>query len=708
MAFYVFEGFIITLLASLLTLHILIKSRRSKSSSFPMDWPILGMLPSLVGNLHNLQEYVTDVLATSSSSLLAHGPLASGMRFFATCDPANIRHIFTTNHANYLKGEHFGEIFDIMQGGLFTVDGESCRRQRGRTQSILSNPRIVSLMSSCSLEKVARGVVPFLTRMATTRTAFDLQDLITRFTFDFTVMPIFSVDPGLLSSEMPPMPLKPWIRHMVAGRDTIGSTLSWFFYNLAKTPHVVAAIRKELKPIVSSRKHAATTSNDTNTIGFFEPKDLKALVYLQAALLESLRLYPPAPFERKTVLKDDVMPSGHEIRSDDTVIISLYALGRMESVWGKDCRDYRPERWLSDDGLKLRYVPSHKFLAFNSGPRMCIGKDIAIMQMKIAAAAIVWNFDMEVLEGQTIEPKLSCLLQMKNELMVMVNKRRNHSTIRWSTKLKDLGLNHEDWLYYLKPGYTTPAGLVLIMDDSQCNQLLIDHEGKDTCVLYIVTSSMVAMREYTMLLREQEAVALGMREGVDNLGMTGDIILEEGKAEDSAANVCMRDVVLEEGTTKDDAVVEGMAETTSDESSDLEIVNEHEIENRLVDATGNVFEDALYIFHRYDKEFPVILQYPRFGPYRLGLLQPTARNATVCHPVHRRPPPARRAAALVSLSSSLHALHTRQDPSLSLCRWRPWHASFAPLARACACMSARLWLSQSSVWAVMALAPRLG
>ncbi|KAK3123041.1 hypothetical protein QOZ80_8AG0622880 [Eleusine coracana subsp. coracana] len=210
---------------------------------------------------------------------------------------------------------------------------------------------------------------------------------------------------------------------MVAGRDTIGSTLSWFFYNLAKTPHVVAAIRKELKPIVSSRKHAATTSNDTNTIGFFEPKDLKALVYLQAALLESLRLYPPAPFERKTVLKDDVMPSGHEIRSDDTVIISLYALGRMESVWGKDCRDYRPERWLSDDGLKLRYVPSHKFLAFNSGPRMCIGKDIAIMQMKIAAAAIVWNFDMEVLEGQTIEPKLSCLLQMKNELMVMVNKR---------------------------------------------------------------------------------------------------------------------------------------------------------------------------------------------------------------------------------------------------------------------------------------------
>ncbi|KAK3123040.1 hypothetical protein QOZ80_8AG0622860 [Eleusine coracana subsp. coracana] len=507
MAFYTFQGFIITLLALLLTMHILIKSRRSKSSSFPMDWPILGMLPSLVGNLHNLQEYVTDVLAASSSSFLAHGPLASGMRFFATCNPENIRHIFTTNHANYLKGEDFGEIFDIMQGCLFTVDGESCRRQRGRMKSILSNPRMVSLMSGCSLEKVAKGLVPFLTRMATTRTAFDLQDLIARFAFDFTVMPIFSVDPGLLSSEMPPMdaaeamdtvmavgllrqtmPASCWklmrwlntgpekklaaahstlyrfvmemiekrkaknldkeqdtvdvvssyihdpefnddllratlILYMVAGRDTIGSSLPWFFCNLAKNPHVVSAIRKELKPVVLFRKHAATTSNDTNTIVVFEAEDLKALVYLQAALLESLRLYPPGPIVRKTVLKDDVMPSGHEVRSGDTVLISPYALGRMESVWGKDWRDYRPERWLSDDGLKLRYVPSHKFLAFNSGPRMCIGKDIAIMQMKIAAAAIVWNFDMEVLRGQTIEPKLSCLLQMKNGLMVTVNKR---------------------------------------------------------------------------------------------------------------------------------------------------------------------------------------------------------------------------------------------------------------------------------------------
>jgi cytochrome P450 len=117
------------------------------------------------------------------------------------------------------------------------------------------------------------------------------------------------------------------------------------------------------------------------------------------------------------------MPSGHEVCAEDIIIVSLYSMGRTKDVWGEDCQEYRPERWLSEDGSQLRYVPSHKFLAFNSGPRMCLGKDIAIIQMKTIVAAIVWNFDMEMLDGQAIEPKLSCLLQMKNGLKLKVQKR---------------------------------------------------------------------------------------------------------------------------------------------------------------------------------------------------------------------------------------------------------------------------------------------
>ena len=212
------------------------------------------------------------------------------------------------------------------------------------------------------------------------------------------------------------------IQFMVAGRDTVGATLPWVFYSLAKNPRVVSAIRKELAPLIDS------SSNNNTMVIIFEPEEIKGLVYLQAAILEALRLYPPGPLERKAVLADDVLPSGHQLCSGETILVSIYAMGRMEALWGADCHEYRPERWLisrSHDGCaanKLRYVPSHKFMAFNSGPRLCLGKDIAMAQMKTIVAAVVCNFDVELLQGQSIKPKLSCTLQMNNRLMVTVNK----------------------------------------------------------------------------------------------------------------------------------------------------------------------------------------------------------------------------------------------------------------------------------------------
>lgn len=155
----------------------------------------------------------------------------------------------------------------------------------------------------------------------------------------------------------------------------------------------------------------------------FEPNETKSLVYLRAVLYETLRLYPAAPLERKVVAADDIMPSGHEVHTGDTIFISLHSMGRMQGIWGKDCLNYNPDRWFSEDGNKLRYIPSHKFLAFNSGPRMCLGKDIAVMQMKTVIASTLWNFDVEVMEGQSIQPKPSCILEMKNGLMVKLKKR---------------------------------------------------------------------------------------------------------------------------------------------------------------------------------------------------------------------------------------------------------------------------------------------
>ncbi|XBI96602.1 hypothetical protein VPH35_032865 [Triticum aestivum] len=504
------ELLISTLAIILLPLMLYLRSSRSKNPSvLPINWPIVGVFPYLIANFHNLHDYLAVVLAGSGHNFRAHGPPGTGLRFFITCEPANVRHILTTNHANFPKGAEFAAIFDIAGGSFFTTEGEPWRRQRARAQRVLSNPRLLACMTACCRDKVENGLLPVLMHMASTGTTFDLQDLTIRLVLDMTATPLFGVDPGLLSSDMPPMdaavamdtvmevalfrhivPTSGWkvmrrlnigperklaaahtvlrgfieemmerrkrkehagnegapsvdilssyiddpdyqqndgllhatlINYMIAGRDTIGTALTWVFYNLAQNPHVVSFIRHELSPIASQK--AATGANNSSTMVIFEPEETKSLVYMRAAIHESLRLHPPVPIERKTAVAHDVMPSGHVVHAGDTLLISLHSMGRMEGVWGKDCREYNPDRWLSEDGKKLRYVPSYKFLSFSSGPRLCLGKDVSFMQMNTIVAAMVWNFDVEVVEGQRVQPKMSCVLQMKNGLMVKLKKR---------------------------------------------------------------------------------------------------------------------------------------------------------------------------------------------------------------------------------------------------------------------------------------------
>ncbi|WRX13466.1 Cytochrome P450 - like 10 [Theobroma cacao] len=78
-------------------------------------------------------------------------------------------------------------------------------------------------------------------------------------------------------------------------------------------------------------------------------------------------------------------------------------MGRTEEIWGKDCSEFKPERWTSERG-DLIPVPSYKFIPFSAGPRVCLGKDLSFKQMKTVAINVLWNSQVEVLECQTVFP----------------------------------------------------------------------------------------------------------------------------------------------------------------------------------------------------------------------------------------------------------------------------------------------------------------
>jgi len=199
----------------------------------------------------------------------------------------------------------------------------------------------------------------------------------------------------------------------VAGRDTITSALTWFFWLVATNPLVEAKILEEIKEKFGTNE---------NAVGVLNVEELKKLVYLHGAICETLRLFPPIPFERKQALEADMLPSGHAVNPNTMLLLFLYAMGRLEETWGEDCMEFKPERWISKKGGNV-YVPSYKFIAFNAGPRTCLGKDLSFFQMKMVATAILLKYRVQVVEGYVAKPNLSIVLLMKDGLKVNITKR---------------------------------------------------------------------------------------------------------------------------------------------------------------------------------------------------------------------------------------------------------------------------------------------
>ncbi|GLJ46778.1 hypothetical protein SUGI_0986580 [Cryptomeria japonica] len=215
---------------------------------------------------------------------------------------------------------------------------------------------------------------------------------------------------------------------VIAGRDTSGVALAWFFWLLYRHPSIEEKIVEELYAVLRRRDGGLIFLDFEQP---FTVRELEECVYLQAALTETLRLYPSIPHDHKGVLNRDVLPDGTSIEPGMRFLYSIYSLGRMESIWGPDCMEFKPQRWLEtskEGAMAMKRESPYKFMAFNAGQRVCLGKEMAYAQMKAAAAAIVLRFRVRVKENVEVKAKMSLVLAMKNGLWVTLEK-RNLKTI---------------------------------------------------------------------------------------------------------------------------------------------------------------------------------------------------------------------------------------------------------------------------------------
>lgn len=172
------------------------------------------------------------------------------------------------------------------------------------------------------------------------------------------------------------------ISFVLAGRDTVASALTSLFWVLAKHPLVSEAVRDEADRVIG-------TNQEITSI-----EQLQKLHYLQAVVYEGMRLYPPVQFDSKFCLEDDFLPDGTFVKSGTRVTYHTYAMGRMKEYWGEDCLEFKPERWLKD-GLFFQENP-YKYPVFQAGVRVCLGKEMALLELKFVTLCLLRRFDIQL------------------------------------------------------------------------------------------------------------------------------------------------------------------------------------------------------------------------------------------------------------------------------------------------------------------------
>ncbi|XP_058746368.1 cytochrome P450 94A2-like [Vicia villosa] len=202
------------------------------------------------------------------------------------------------------------------------------------------------------------------------------------------------------------------ISFILAGRDTTSAALTWFFWLLSNHSHVENEILKEI-------------TGKSETVGYDEVKDM---VYTHAALCESMRLYPPLPVDTKVAAHDDILPDGTLVKKGWRVTYHVYAMGRSEKIWGPDWAEFRPERWLRRDEVgKWSFIgiDYYSYPVFQAGPRVCIGKEMAFLQMKRVVAGIMGRFRVVPAMVEGIEPEYTAHFTsyMKGGFPVKIEKR---------------------------------------------------------------------------------------------------------------------------------------------------------------------------------------------------------------------------------------------------------------------------------------------
>jgi cytochrome P450 len=432
----------------------------------PAGHPLLG----------NLREFAGDTLGFATRLAHEYGDVA---RFrivrrtaYLLSAPEAVERVLVENHRNYVKHTFFWRKVNAIFGrGLLTNEGDDWLRQRRLVQPAFHHERIAEygrIMTKYTLDRLdgwrhgetrdVRGEMTSITFRIVAKTLFDAEvaddaaeiaaafdtgiEEIARRIRRPVLIPDRIPTPGnlryrravdrmdrlvyrivdehrdgrdrgdLLSALMEvrdeegrPMSEEQLrdetITMLLAGHETTALGLTWTWYLLSRNPDAVARLEAE----VDALGHHP------------EVGDLPRLPYTERVVTEALRIYPPAySFGREALEDDEIM--GWPVPAGTTLFVFPWVLHRDPRFYSDPLR-FHPDRWT--DAFR-RDLPRLAYLPFGSGPRMCIGREFARMELVLIVATIAQRFRLEWGPEPPV-PMASITLRPTGGLQAVVSRR---------------------------------------------------------------------------------------------------------------------------------------------------------------------------------------------------------------------------------------------------------------------------------------------
>jgi cytochrome P450 len=173
---------------------------------------------------------------------------------------------------------------------------------------------------------------------------------------------------------------------IVAGHETVAATMTWTWLLLDQHPEVLAELRREVDTVLGpNRAHPV----DLATVD--------ALRFTRAVVDESLRLYPPAWVISRRALGPDIL-GDCELPAGAIVIMSPFLVHRDPALWERP-EEFDPTRFLDgrrDDLARGSYLP------FGAGPRLCIGRDLALLEATLLTALLARDFEVHPVDATRV------------------------------------------------------------------------------------------------------------------------------------------------------------------------------------------------------------------------------------------------------------------------------------------------------------------